>query len=44
MGISVGVKANGDLQDDAQTLWNMLMATNFRAVGVMLDEQKAANK
>ena len=44
MGISVGVKANGDLQDDAQTLWNLLIATNFRAVGVMLDEQKAANK
>ena len=27
MGISVGLKPNGQLQDDAQTFWDLLMAT-----------------
>ena len=44
MTIAVHVKANGDLQDDAQTLWDLLSATNFRGVGIRLHPRKAENK
>jgi hypothetical protein len=44
MGIRVRVKQNGDLEDDAQQLWDQLTATNFRGVGVLLSNRKDTKK
>ena len=44
MTISVTLKQNGELQDDAQALWDMLGATNFRGAGVILHDRKSNNK
>ncbi len=44
MMISVGLKSNGQLQDDAQTLWDLVWASGGRGVGVVQYERKGAGR
>ena len=44
MMISVGLKPNGQLQDDAQTLWDLVWAGNARGLGVVLHERQGPGR